>query len=163
MRPGKTFAEPLFETEVLLYTIFQERVHWKKRSFMLKKESMSQPQKLSLLSAILINLNIMLGSGIFINTVILTKQAGSLGAVVYLLVALLLLPLIMTIGQLLDYHPTSGTFYDFGRTISPYFGFISSWSYFTAKLCSSALAIHVCLSFLQQIIPVICLSQSLTH
>ncbi len=116
---------------------------------------MPQSQKLSLLSAILINVNIMLGSGIFINTVILTKQAGSLGAVVYLLVALLLLPLILTIGQLLDYHPTSGTFYDFGRTISPYFGFISSWSYFTAKLCSSALAIHVCLSFLQQMIPVL--------
>ena len=116
---------------------------------------MPQSQKLSLLSAILINVNIMLGSGIFINTVILTKQAGSLGAVVYLLVALLLLPLILTIGQLLDYHPTSGTFYDFGRTISPYFGFISSWSYFTAKLCSSALAIHVCLSFLQQIIPLL--------
>ena len=56
--------------------------------------------KLSLLSAILININIMLGSGIFINTVLLTKQAGSLGALVILLLRFLLLPLILAIGQL---------------------------------------------------------------
>ncbi len=114
---------------------------------------MPHSHKLSLLSAILINLNIMLGSGIFINTVVLTKQAGSLGALVYVLVAALLLPLIITIAKLLHYHHESGTFYDFGRSVSPFFGFLSSWSYFTAKLCTAALGIHVCLSFLQKIIP----------
>ncbi len=114
---------------------------------------MSQSHKLSLPSAILININIMLGSGIFINTVLLTKQSGSLGAFVYLFVALLLLPLILAIATLLHHHHESGTFYDFGRDVSPFFGFISSWSYFTAKLCTSALGIHVCLSFLQEIIP----------
>ncbi len=111
--------------------------------------------KLSLLSGILININIMLGSGIFINTVLLTRQAGSLGALAYIVVALLLLPLILAIGQLLHYHHESGTFYDFGRAVSPFFGFLSSWSYFTAKLCTCALGIHVCLSFLQQVIPLL--------
>ena len=111
--------------------------------------------KLSLLSAILININIMLGSGIFINTVILTQQAGSLGAFVYIAVALLILPLILAIGQLLHYHHESGTFYDFGAAVSPFFGFLSSWSYFVAKLCTSALGVHVCLSFLQQVLPVL--------
>lgn len=95
----------------------------------------------------------MLGSGIFINTAVLTHQAGSLGAAVYPIVGLLLLPLILAIAQLLKLHGQSGTFYDFGRSVTPFFGFISSWSYFTAKLCSAALGIHVCLSFLQKIIP----------
>ena len=95
----------------------------------------------------------MLGSGIFINTGVLTRQAGSLGAFVYPLVALLLLPLIMSIAQLLHHHQESGTFYDFGRSISPFFGFLSSWGYFTGKLCSAALGVHVCLSFLQTIFP----------
>ena len=103
--------------------------------------------KLSLLSAILINMNIMLGSGIFINTVVLTKQAGSLGALAYLAVAVLLLPLIMAIAQLLHYHHEAGTFYDFGKSVSPFFGSLSSWSYFTAKLCTCALGVHVCLLF----------------
>jgi amino acid transporter len=114
---------------------------------------MSEKHKLSLIGAIFININIMLGTGFFINTVVLTNAAGSLGASVYLLVALLLLPLIISIAKLLEYHHESGTFYDFGKHVSPYFGFLSSWSYFTAKLCSATLAIHVCLSFLQKIIP----------
>ena len=114
---------------------------------------MTQNHKLSLFAAILININIMLGTGFFINTVVLTKEAGSLGPMVYLVVAVLLLPLIISIARLLEYNPESGTFYDFGKYISPFFGFLSSWSYFTAKLCSSALGIHVCLSFLQMIIP----------
>jgi len=97
--------------------------------------------KLSLLAAIFININIMLGTGFFINTVVLTKEAGSLSSSVYLVVALLILPLIMSMAKLLEYSPESGTFYDFGKYISPYFGFLSSWSYFTAKLCSSAWAI----------------------
>lgn len=114
---------------------------------------MTKDHKLSLFAAIFININIMLGTGFFINTVILTKEAGSLGPAAYLVVAVLLLPLIISIAQLLKYNPTSGTFYDFGKYVSPFFGFLSSWSYFTAKLCSAALGIHVCLSFLQMIIP----------
>lgn len=113
---------------------------------------MAQNHKLSLLAAIFININIMLGTGFFINTTVLTNAAGSLGASVYLVVAVLLLPLIISVAKLLEYHHESGTFYDFGKHISPYFGFISSWSYFTAKLCSATLGIHVCLSFLQKII-----------
>lgn len=116
---------------------------------------MTESNKLSLPSAILINLNIMLGSGLFINTALLTKQAGSLGAFVYPLVGILLFPLVLAIAQLLHYHQESGTFYHFGLSISPFFGFLSSWSYFVAKLCSCALGIHVCLSFLQQIIPLL--------
>lgn len=112
-------------------------------------------RKLSLSAAIFININIMLGTGFFINTALLTKEAGSLGSSVYLIVAVLLLPLIMSMAHLLEHNPTSGTLYDFGRYISPFFGFISSWSYFTAKLCSAGLGIHVCLSFLQKTLPVL--------
>lgn len=97
----------------------------------------------------------MLGTGFFINTVVLTKQAGSLSPVVYLLVATLLLPLILTMATLIKLTPHSGTIYDFGRHVSPFFGFLSSWSYFTAKLTSTALGIHVCLSFIQKIIPLL--------
>ena len=112
-----------------------------------------QQKKISLLSAILINTNIMLGSGIFINTVLLTKQSGSLGALVYAFVALLLLPLILAISQLLNTYHQNGTFYHFGLAVSPFFGFLSSWSYFIAKMCSCTLGIHVCVLFVQQIIP----------
>ncbi len=97
----------------------------------------------------------MLGSGIFINTVVLTKQAGSLATLVYGIVGVLLLPLIIAIAQLLKYHQGCGTFYHFGSSISPYFGFLGSWSYFIAKLASCTLGIHVCISLLQEVIPIL--------
>ncbi|HVX00234.1 MAG TPA: hypothetical protein VHA52_07355, partial [Candidatus Babeliaceae bacterium] len=110
--------------------------------------------KLSLCAAILINLNIMLGSGIFVNTVLLAQTAHSLGAFAYLLVGIALLPLIFTISYLVKLYPT-GTFYDFAASVNPLIGFISSWSYFTAKLASCALGIHVCVSLLQTIFPLL--------
>lgn len=111
--------------------------------------------KLSLGAAILININIMLGSGIFINTVLLAKQTEAFSPLIYGLVALLILPLILAIVQLLKLHQDGGTFYHFGASMHPYAGFLSSWSYFIAKLAGCALGVHICISLLQEIIPVL--------
>lgn len=111
---------------------------------------MSNSPKLSLMSAILININIMLGSGIFINTVLLAVAAGALGGFVYAFVGLLIFPLIYTMARLMAYHE-GGTFYEFGATLHPFIGFLSSWCYFTAKLASSALGIHIFVTLMQQL------------
>lgn len=111
--------------------------------------------KLSLGAAILININIMLGSGIFINSVLLARQTEALSPLVYALVAILILPLIFAIAQLLQLHHDGGTFYHFGSLWHPYVGFLASWSYFIAKLASCALGIHICTTLLQQIIPML--------
>lgn len=71
----------------------------------------------------------------------------------YLLVGLLMLPLILSIAQLLKLHP-SGGFYTFAqKEISSFAGFFSGWSYFTAKLASCMLMIHVSVTLIQQIFP----------
>ncbi|MCX5922397.1 MAG: APC family permease [Candidatus Dependentiae bacterium] len=115
--------------------------------------SHTQEYKLSLPAAVLININIMLGAGIFINTPELAKQAGMLGAFNYLIVGVLMLPLILSIAQLLRLHPAGG-FYTFAqKEINPFIGFLSGWSYFTSKLASSMLMIHVSVTLLQLIIP----------
>ncbi len=116
---------------------------------------MGNHHKLSLPAAIFININIMMGSGVFINTIELARRAGILGGFLYLALALLLLPLIASIATLVNLHP-SGGFYMFGsQEISPLFGFISSWSYFIGKLASTALTLHVAMTLLQQIFPVL--------
>lgn len=114
---------------------------------------MSHPHKLSLSSAILINLNIMLGAGIFVNTVLLAQQAGAFGALAYLTVGIILLPLMLSIARLVSLYQ-GGTFYEYGASIHPLIGFISSWSYFVAKLGSCALGIHVFVTLMQTIFPV---------
>lgn len=112
-----------------------------------------QSERLSLSAAILININVMLGTGIFINTVELSKRAGFWGSFLYLGMGLLILPLIISIAALMKLHPTQG-FYGFGKAeISPFAGFISAWSYFTGKLASAMLMIHVAALLLQQVIP----------
>lgn len=110
--------------------------------------------KLSLRSAILVNLNIMLGSGIFINTVLLAKNAGGLGAMAYGAIGLLMLPLIRSIAGLMRILG-GGTFYDFGSVISPLWGFIASWSYFAGKLASCALSLHIFTTLMQCVFPAI--------
>ncbi|CDK30573.1 APC family permease [Candidatus Babela massiliensis] len=114
---------------------------------------MTNKKKLSLFSVILININIMLGSGIFVNTVLLSKLTGSLSPLSYIIVGILLLPLILAIVKLWGSIDSGATFYHLGLPISPFFGFLSSWSYFIGKISTLVLGIHVCFSLLQQIIP----------
>lgn len=109
--------------------------------------------KLSLFTAILININITLGAGIFINTAILTQRAGGYGFLSYAIIGGLMLPLILSIASLLRLHP-SGGFYVFGaQEIHPFIGFVSTWSYFIGKLASCTLMIHASVLFIQHLIP----------
>ncbi len=108
---------------------------------------------ISLPGAIFININIMLSAGVFINTTELAQRAGALGALSYLIIGILMLPLILSIAHLLSIHPAGG-FYIFGqKEISPFVGFISSWAYFTGKLASATLTIHMAVLLIQKIIP----------
>ena len=113
---------------------------------------MPQSNKLSLSSAIFINLNIMVSTGIFVNTVILSQTSGAACFLLYPLIGILMLPLIAAIGTLLKEYP-SGGFYAFAKDISPFLGFLSCWSYFFAKLASGSLMLYVATVFFQQLIP----------
>ena len=117
---------------------------------------MAHNQKLSLKEAILININIMLGSGIFINTVLLANNVAILSGCMYLLNGLLVLPLILNMTALMRLHPRGG-FYTFGaQEINNLAGFISAWSYFIGKLASAALMIHTAFLLIQTIIHAFC-------
>ena len=112
-----------------------------------------QENKLSLWAAVLINVNIMLGVGIFINTTVLAKLGGLLGFLSYLIVGILMLPLILSKARLVEAVP-SGSFYAYGKTfLSPFCGFVSSWSYFWGKLASCTLMVHTFATLLQIFIP----------
>ena len=113
---------------------------------------MSSSKKLSLLSAIFINLNVMIGTGIFINTYDLSTCTGAAGFLLYPMVGLCMLPLIAITGKLLGYFPTGGL-YAFGNSYHPFLGFLSCWSYFFGKLASCALMLSVGATMLQNIIP----------
>jgi amino acid transporter len=103
---------------------------------------------LSLSSAIFINLNIMMGVGLFVNTAVLSQQLGAASIFIYPLIGLLTFPLIYTVSHLTNRFPAGG-FYSFAKEISPFLGFISTWSYFFGKLASGGLMLYVACTILQ--------------
>ena len=113
---------------------------------------MSQHHKLSLQSALFININIMLGSGIFINSTILANTAGMLGAACYLAVGILMLPLIYSMSKLVNIHP-SGGFYTYAtQEINSFAGFVASWCYIVGKLAASVIITQIAVLLLQQVV-----------
>jgi amino acid transporter len=114
---------------------------------------MHSPKQIPFWSAVIININVMLGAGLFVNTALLAHKAGALGFAGYTISGLLLFPLILCIAELMRLFPHGG-FYGYARAaFSPFAGFVSSWSYFTAKLASAALTLHTAVLLLQQLIP----------
>jgi amino acid transporter len=114
---------------------------------------MTEKHTLSPFMVTLISINIMLGSGIFINIAELARRTGALGFVCYACVGIMLLPLVFSMATLLRLYP-AGSFYTFAaHNLSPFFGFISSWSYFMGKLGSAAIMIHASVLIVQQLLP----------
>jgi amino acid transporter len=117
---------------------------------------------LSLWSAVIINTNIIIGSGVFINTTELAHRAGLLGGLSYALVGLLLLPLILSFVKLLELYP-SGGFYSFcSSSLHPLLGFLNTWSYFFIKLSSATLSIHIFTVLVQKTFPALTCINPLT-
>lgn len=113
----------------------------------------SSSQELSLWSAIIINVNIIIGSGVFINTAELAKRAGVCSALSYAIVGLLLFPLILSFARLLQLYPKGG-FYSFcSKTLHPSIGFLSTWCYFATKMSSATLVIHIFVLLMQKTFP----------
>lgn len=109
--------------------------------------------KLSLWAAVIIIVNIIIGSGVFINTTELAKRAGILGSLCYALVGLLLLPLILSFVRLLQIHPVGGFYAFCNNSLHPFAGFINTWCYFFVKLSSCTLAIHIFTLLMQRTFP----------
>jgi len=113
---------------------------------------MATQKKLSLFSAIFINLNIIIGAGLFINSYDIVTKSGAAGFLLYPAVGLCMLPLIAIMGKMSGMFPTGGL-YAFGNSSSPFLGFLSCWSYFFGKTASCTVMISVGSAMLQQLIP----------
>src|ERR1700761_5358226 len=115
--------------------------------------SIAKNNTISLFSAVIINANIIIGSGVFINTTELARRTGLLGGLNYIIVGLLLLPLILSFVKLLEIYPGGG-FYTFcSISLHPIIGFFSTWCYFFAKLSSATLSIHIFTLLMQKTFP----------
>jgi amino acid transporter len=118
---------------------------------------MSKNGKISLLSAILINLNTMMGAGVFLNAKSLGFLVGAFGFLGYILGEIIILPFVLSLAFLARLHPVEGGLYIYSKeNIHPFAGFVSGWCYFVGKTTSATLLIHTFSKyFLQAYIPIL--------
>ena len=113
------------------------------------------PRTIGLFSAILININVIVGSGIFINVFPLIQGGGTGSFVTYLVAAVFLLPVVMVLATLAAQQPESGGLYVYTRTyLHPFVGFLCGWGYFLGKSISVGLMANVMVSVFERMFPV---------
>lgn len=109
--------------------------------------------RLSLKEAIFINMNIMIGAGVFVNTIPLSERIGIFSPLSYLIVGILLLPLIFCTMKLIEYYPEGGFYTYAASELSERIGFAAAWSYFIGKMASATLVLSFSTMLIQEIIP----------
>jgi amino acid transporter len=113
-----------------------------------------QTRKIGLLKALIINIGIMIGAGVFVNIRPITILAGNLSFLSYILSALILFPFVYTLSILARDNPVQGGLYFYShKYLSPFVGFLSGWCYFVGKTVSAAFLAYIFTSFIQSHIP----------
>ncbi|MBU1008029.1 APC family permease [Candidatus Dependentiae bacterium] len=92
---------------------------------------MDQTHKISFWTAVLMNINIMVGIGIFILPPLMTQRAGYASFLGWPLVALVVLPIVLSVAAMARLFPGAGSFYSYAKNIiGPNAGFFSGWGYY---------------------------------
>ena len=100
--------------------------------------------KISLIAAILINMNIMIGAGIYISPPQMAGIAGDLSFWGWIASAIIFLPVVISLSRLSRLYPGEGGIYRYAKTIfGPALGFLGGWSYFLGFVGAQSLQLTV--------------------
>lgn len=109
---------------------------------------MEESKKISLTSAVLMSINIMIGAGIFIGPQIMAQHAGTMSFLGWLFVALLLSPIIVNVAQASRMFPGDGGFYHYSKSgLGETMGFMAAWACFMGYLGSAGVQVTVIKEF----------------
>ncbi|MCK4265233.1 amino acid permease [Candidatus Babeliales bacterium] len=106
---------------------------------------------------IIMNMNVMMGAGVFVNLSPLTSLAGSLSALSYVVMALMVLPLVLVIAELAKINPAvEGGLFSYSKEgLGVTAGTIGVVTYFFAKTISQAVLLRaIVLEYLPSIFPI---------
>lgn len=115
---------------------------------------MTKDYKISLITAVLMNINIMIGTGILIGPGKMAAIAGNASFLGWPLVALLFLPIVMSTVQLNRMCPGSGGFYSYAKAgLGEIAGYISGWLYYSGYLFATSVEVLALRETLQVFMP----------
>ena len=99
--------------------------------------------KISLSTAIMLNINIIIGSAFFVGAKSISEN-GLLGPLSWILFGLALLPLVIVLSKLTNKYPTAGGLFVYSkRNLGAFWGFVSGWGYYIGTIAGNAIIIHL--------------------
>lgn len=91
---------------------------------------MENQGKIPFFAAVLMNINIIVGSGIYANPQFMAQNAGTWGFLGWPIIALMMMPIILVVAQAARVFPGEGGFYNYCKSgINESAGFIANWAY----------------------------------
>lgn len=104
---------------------------------------MMQSPKIPFSIAIIININIVIGSAFFLGAPRISALGHILAPAAWLLCGLLLTPLVIVLAGLARSFPTAGGIYVYSKErLGEVWGFLSGWGYFIGTVAGNAAVIH---------------------
>jgi len=98
-----------------------------------------EKDKISLFTAIMMNINIMVGAGAFIMPSLMAQKASALSFLGWISVGIIFFPLVWSIAQITKFFPGQNNFYYYAKKgINKTTGFISGWLYFLGYAAMAA-------------------------
>ncbi|MFH1832046.1 MAG: APC family permease [bacterium] len=93
--------------------------------------------------AIFININIVIGSGFFLESQHISATCGVWAPLVWIACGFMLLPLVLVLAHLAKKFPTAGGLYVYSKqALGDQWGFLSGWAYFIGTTAGNTVLIH---------------------
>lgn len=100
---------------------------------------MENQGKIPFIAAVLMNINIIVGSGIYANPQFMATNSGTWSFLGWPIVAIMLLPIILAVAQAARVFPGEGGFYNYCKTgINETAGFVANWAYLLGYMGTAA-------------------------
>jgi len=102
--------------------------------------------------AVIININIVIGSAFFLGAQSINANSGLLAPLSWLVCALLLAPLVAVFAKFSRKYPEAGGLYVYSeKTLGKFWGFLSGWGYFIGTAAGNAAVVHAFSTYVQEI------------
>ena len=113
---------------------------------------MLKSKKISFFSAVLININIVIGAAFFLGAPDIAQKAGFLAPLAWLGCAALLLPLVFIFSKFARKYPEAGGIYVYSENeLGRFWGYLGAWLYFIGTAAGNAMVLRCFAKYLYEI------------
>jgi basic amino acid/polyamine antiporter, APA family len=113
---------------------------------------MTENKKISFLGAVLININVVVGSAFLLGAPGISQKAGFAAPLLWIGCALLLLPLVLIFSKFAFKYPEAGGIYAYSQhELGRFWGYVSAWAYFVGTAAGNAIVLRCFAQYLYQL------------